>query len=55
MNCLGFFILINFVKLKLMRKLKKRRKEKNFGLAFVILLVLIFLAFANLKAFFQNK
>lgn len=55
MSYLGFFILINFVKLKLMGKLKRRRKEKNFGLVFVGLLVLIFLAFANLKAFFQNK
>ena len=37
-----------------MRRLRRKR-EKNFGLIFVGLLVLIFLAFANLKAFFQNK
>jgi len=37
-----------------MRRLRRKR-ERNFGLILVGLLVLIFLAFTNLKAFFQNK
>jgi len=38
-----------------MGKFRKKKKEKNFGLIFVGLLVVTFLFFANFKAFFQNK